>query len=878
MQYETNKTNGQVIQPDVPQWQQPPKVLQPQPQQAADPTIAFTYFADAYDGDGTPINVCSWSSICQILTRHEPRHQQRPDLHLKDDPAKGGRLIALATFGSVRKPTPDRAGKHNLRWLGNVTGVTGSMLDFDGIPPRAVAGILARLDNGGPAYVAYSTWSDGAPDKACPEDGPKACFRVAIPFSRPVTPQEYETIWYFFQNSFPEIDRACKDATRMYYLPAHPVGSSPWHHVKPGPTLNVDNLLPTLPAAPIAKVSGTSPSGLRLVEITEKKFTKVCRQIADGNGPLAARFEKLVNGQPVAEPGERDDILTAMMMSLARRLRNADPNSIARHFDPQLNTLSCISRFKDPCDIAHKFRTAQAKLETERDADALSLFLDENIESINNTIIPRLNRRGIFQRTRELVEVVHEAVKGEGGRWTPKDRPVIREVPAEKIHELLPSLAQFYKCNVKGETVSAKPPKDLALKILARGEWADVPVLEGIVEWPIFRNDGSILFEPGYDSDMRVISNNSLMVDVSERPTREDAIRAIYELREAMFDFPFENEAAFASWVCTALTPFVRSSLKVNGLLAAIPMTVIDAPQQRTGKSHAAQLIGMLATGHKLTPITTPRHDDPDEWVKLLTGVARDGDPFLFLDNAVGPVKSGKLDQGITEACLKGRLLGLNANPSYQFPTQVLLTSNNAILSKDLVVRSIRVRLDANIERPQDRNTFRHPCPYIYFSENRARLVSACLTILRAYVVAGRPKVDNVRAIGGFEVWARWVRDAVVWAGLPDCAPTRDGLIVASEGDDDLAELFEALRNKFGEYAFRAKDLAELTPFDPLAIIVKSFVTSTKGELTPSARSIGWALQKHNGQVRGTLKLLAATHGNKIAYKVRDLQHSRGTG
>jgi hypothetical protein len=61
-----------------------------------------------------------------------------------------------------------------------------------------------------------------------------------------------------------------------------------------------------------------------------------------------------------------------------------------------------------------------------------------------------------------------------------------------------------------------------------------------------------------------------------------------------------------------------------------------------------------------------------------------------------------------------------------------------------------------------------------------ARLLSAALTVLRAFHAAGRPTQD-MRAWGSYTPWSNLVRAAIVWAGWPD--PLGDGTAVRQEDD-----------------------------------------------------------------------------------------------
>lgn len=98
-------------------------------------------------------------------------------------------------------------------------------------------------------------------------------------------------------------------------------------------------------------------------------------------------------------------------------------------------------------------------------------------------------------------------------------------------------------------------------------------------------------------------------------------------------------------------------------------------------------------------------------------------------------------------------------------------TGNNLRLTGDMPRRAIVSRLDAGVERPEDRE-FTTEDPVDTLKRERPRYVAACLTVLRAYFVAGAPKQS--RPLGGFEEWSRLVRDALIWLGEPDPLDTME--------------------------------------------------------------------------------------------------------
>ena len=79
-------------------------------------------------------------------------------------------------------------------------------------------------------------------------------------------------------------------------------------------------------------------------------------------------------------------------------------------------------------------------------------------------------------------------------------------------------------------------------------------------------------------------------------------------------------------------------------------------------------------------------------------------------------------------------------NRMLRLPTNVLWTAtgNNLTFKSDLPSRALLCRIDAQEERPEER-LFKIADLPAYLMTNRKRLVASCLTIMRAYRIAGRP-------------------------------------------------------------------------------------------------------------------------------------------
>jgi hypothetical protein len=92
-------------------------------------------------------------------------------------------------------------------------------------------------------------------------------------------------------------------------------------------------------------------------------------------------------------------------------------------------------------------------------------------------------------------------------------------------------------------------PLSVAQTFLARaGHWR-LPVLTGIINCPTLREDGSILEELGYDANTGLLFDpqGCEFLRVAERPSREDAKKALAVLQDLLKGFLVNGQAIFGS-------------------------------------------------------------------------------------------------------------------------------------------------------------------------------------------------------------------------------------------------------------------------------------------------------------------------------------------
>ena len=106
---------------------------------------------------------------------------------------------------------------------------------------------------------------------------------------------------------------------------------------------------------------------------------------------------------------------------------------------------------------------------------------------------------------------------------TPDDegRPVVAPVTEERLRLMLAKLAEWQRTNRNGDLVPAPPPMALVKSLLATPD-PRLPVLAGIVATPVFGRSGTLLTEPGYHPDARLLYHPApgfQLPPVPERPT-----------------------------------------------------------------------------------------------------------------------------------------------------------------------------------------------------------------------------------------------------------------------------------------------------------------------------------------------------------------------
>jgi hypothetical protein len=439
----------------------------------------------------------------------------------------------------------------------------------------------------------------------------------------------------------------------------------------------------------------------------------------------------------------------------------------------------------------------------------------EGIDALQASNIPPR----IFIKCSSLVHLI----KNEQGRH------VIAEMTSPRLRGCLSRSADFVRLTKTGALVGVNPPPALVDDILAAppDDWR-FPSIEAVVGVPVLRPDGTILDVPGYDSATRLFYDPDpelSIPDVPATPTARQIAEAVALLHSVIVDFPFVDADSRANMIAAMITPHLLAAID-----GSTPMGLIDATSAGTGKSLLADTVAIILTGQPADMLSAPV--DPDEWRKQITTLLMDGRRLAVFDNLKQSIAldSPELCKAITERNHSDRLMATHKSIILPVKCAWLATGNNIKVGGDMPRRCYWIRMEVQTSNPFLREGFQQPDLKDWVRGNRGAIISAILTLSRAWYAAGCPR-PSVKPVGSFERWT------VIVGGVLENAGVTGFLNNISEfhlqADDESLE-WEGLLSTL-------KTLNPTNDFTVAEIIAKLAETAW-GRPTPSAADLRAAL------------------------------------
>lgn len=382
-----------------------------------------------------------------------------------------------------------------------------------------------------------------------------------------------------------------------------------------------------------------------------------------------------------------------------------------------------------------------------------------------------------------------------------------------------------------------------------------LPICSKVVLIPYIDYDGIVHYTDGYDEKNQLLQfnlNNLPFRKVSEYPSLDEINRAKSNIREPFSEFPLDSDTDFTNLVSLILTPFVSSIIPD----ALRPMFAVTAHDAGNGKTLLAECAAKIYSNNIIK--TTMAYDDAEMSRKLLS-IFIDSPDTIELDN-INTLDSEPLAMAVTSTSFSERLLRSSKSITVKNNSTIIITGNNPKLSKELVRRTVFINLNAKMENPEYGRKFKISNLARYIEKNRIDLIWSCLTLIKAWICAGKPKDKNFIPMGSFEEWSTTVAGILANAGYKSFLENR---IKNREMVDTVSDawrmLIKEVVEKYGEQKITTAHIFEL------AKDIEGIDLAGKNS-TDKKKSLGTALAKNCGRVYGDNQIIKAgmIHGSVV--------------
>ena len=420
------------------------------------------------------------------------------------------------------------------------------------------------------------------------------------------------------------------------------------------------------------------------------------------------------------------------------------------------------------------------------------------------------------------------------------------------------------------------PPRHVGM--LYKGQqYKYLPVLLGVTRQPYFREeDGQIVTVPGFDAISQRFGVFDAAHYVLPEPTLEAAQVSLSKLRAVLCEFHFaqpHDEAAALSGMFTAV---LRPSIELA------PAYHAKAHSIGSGKTLLCEAIGAMAGPGGNRKLSYPKTSE--EASKVILSALLEGPAVVEFDDMDSDwLPHGVINRMLTSTHMTERILGSSKVATVSTRTLFLGSGNNVGPIRDLVRRVITITLDPQCATPATLQYRGDPLATV--RKNRAELVCAVLTIVRAWKQSGSPKshVPNIASFGG--AWSDYCRHTLIWLGMPDPATALFDQLKNDPDREALGKLLTEWHRRFGsnpttvrKVVAKAQELAIDMSFGgsgntgdhDLLDAICEFPVAERGVINTS--KFGWLLKRNALRIVDGLRFEEAQADGRKAWRVVDTQ------
>jgi len=461
---------------------------------------------------------------------------------------------------------------------------------------------------------------------------------------------------------------------------------------------------------------------------------------------------------------------------------------------------------------------------------------------------------------------------------------ILAGITQETVVRDLDSHAKFVGKNEGGQGVAfypILPPQEIAKQIFDRvkNNPNDVPFehLDMLTNTPMLLASGEIHDSPGkLREGVLLVDSGVEFPRIESNPSLEDAKAALKLFGPIFSGFPFseKNEkeepipwnqtASYSTVLAGVLTLCARSVLRKS-----VPLFGVTAPTPGTGKTHLVASAVLAVLGYTPTLVT---YLDEIEFGKALLPILQAQDRAVLIDNIAVPLRSSKMCAVLTDSKIKDRILGKSEMVNVDNRSVFFCTGNHLTITGDLTRRTLMCSLDCEMERPEVRR-FEFD-PEQRAKESHRELLAAALTVLRAYIVAGKPWSLKRGPLGGYEKWDGLVTGALVWAGFPDPVATINTVVEDDPDRENNLQILRAWRREFGEANMRLAEIGLKTGGETREILLNK-------EGAWDSKAVAWRLRFIRDKVIDGMKLTKGRGvggGDEKYWKVVSMKQGQARG
>ncbi|HEY6527397.1 MAG TPA: hypothetical protein VIZ65_01795 [Cellvibrionaceae bacterium] len=380
------------------------------------------------------------------------------------------------------------------------------------------------------------------------------------------------------------------------------------------------------------------------------------------------------------------------------------------------------------------------------------------------------------------------------------------------------------------------------------GRYQYLPVIKGLTRQPYLHENGALVYKSGYETSTGIFGVfDTTAFKISSDPSRQDAETALGELNDLLSEFAFASEVDKSAAVAALLTAAVRPSL------STAPMFHVRAHTMGTGKSYLCALITAFATPRRGAPIAFPSLDE--ECSKLLLAELLGAPAVIEFDNLTHDLTDHRsLCSALTAGFLTGRILGLSKTAAVPTRSLFLSSGNNVGPIKDMTRRCITINLDAGTELPANRR-FKRPDLVGEVLNQREHYVSAALTIIRAWIVSGRP-LSDCQGFGSYGGWSDLCRQPLLWLGCSDPTVSVSQTIHEDPDRELLGRLLLSWQQSFGCLPTMIREALQRCAQNGCGELKELLedIAEERGEI--NRRKLGQWIKRHAGQIIDDLRFV----------------------